>query len=698
MLNSEHGAQLDLFSDHSPEWFGDVACCVSIVNSWHQLGWVRTVDWAVADWLSQRQHPQSKGMEPAVLMLLVLCSHQLGRGQVCVSLNRLVDEPDLLLAMPPEGEWSESQRLKPSVLFQGLGVDDWQSVLQRSTWVGLPLTSNTLMVLQGQRVYLRRMWDCEQRVLNRLRSELSTPLDLSAIPQKQAALQKLFGQNESASATQPNWQHVACALSILRTFSVITGGPGTGKTTTVLRLLASLVMTHPPSSTPLRIALAAPTGKAAARLTESISSARDQLSMVVPPPVLAHIPTQVTTLHRLLGIHPTSGMSRYSADHPLPLDCMVVDEASMVDLELFDQLLQALKPGTRLVLLGDKDQLASVEAGSVLGDLCRQADHSAYSEHTLEALSELGLSQVAAWQSEHNSTSPVALGQCVTLLRVSHRFAGHSGIGQLAKAVHQGNGELALTLFSTMPGELTHHRITAEQTCSTATWQSILEPVLTSSPSTGWQPWLDLVRSAPKLRFGEVQHDAAFDAWGRAVLQAFAHLQWLSPLRRGPWGVEGLNDWMMGWLRKSMGVVGRPSPWVEGRPLMVTHNEPSLGLMNGDVGILLDVGIADAPDLRAVFKRADGSLRWLKPTALPEVDTAFCLTVHKSQGSEFNHAVLVMPPQNSPVLTRELFYTAVTRAKSKFTLVSADPTVVMRCIARSAERAGGLNEGLQRLT
>ncbi|MGH8351271.1 MAG: exodeoxyribonuclease V subunit alpha, partial [Pseudomonas sp.] len=414
-----------------------------LLTRWVERGWLRALDKAFVAFL----HELAPDDDPLVLLAAALTSHQLGHGHVCLDLFETLKEPDFALSLPPEGDVQGGATLLPSQLLGSLDGAHWCKVLAASNLVALAADSRDHvrerpLVLSGKRLYLRRYWAYERRIDLSLRERLteheSTPNDLLQ------RLTGLFGPARSGDVI--DWQKLACALATRSAFSIVTGGPGTGKTTTVVRLLALLQAPAVEAGKPLRIRLAAPTGKAAARLTESIS--QQVRTLKVSQDIRDKIPSDVTTVHRLLGSRPGTRHFRHHAGNRLPLDVLVVDEASMIDLEMMANLLDALPAHARLVLLGDKDQLASVEAGAVLGDLCRDAEAGWYSPQTrqwLEAVSGESL-QASGLQEDTQGAHPLA--QQVVMLRHSRRFGEGSGIGQLARCVNQQQPEEARRLLS----------------------------------------------------------------------------------------------------------------------------------------------------------------------------------------------------------------------------------------------------------
>ncbi len=433
--------------------------------------------------------------------------------------------------------------------------------------------------------------------------------------------------------------------------TIITGGPGTGKTYTAARLLALLFAMHEQPER-LRVALAAPTGKAAARLRQSIDSSLNELSVRLGSTLdLEKFSKRIgaaRTLHSLLGARPDTRQFRFNANHLLDVDVLIVDEASMIHLEMMSALLQALPVGAKLILLGDKDQLASVEAGAVLGDLCRNAGQT---------------------ESQHT-----ALVRQTVMLRHSHRFAGY--IGQLALAVNAGDSTRA-------------QRLIHENT------QPALEPSLaallnlTVSGRVGAQAcyadYLRVMNERPKHMSADARDH---EAWAKQVLQTFDTFRVLCAVHESDWGTRRLNQTIQHALAEA-GLLDPRGEWFAGRPVMVTRNDPELGVFNGDVGVTLFNAQGNA--LRVYF--LDGqNLRSVGVSRLAHVETAFAMTVHKSQGSEFQHTVLVLPPSGSNMLTRELVYTGITRARQSFTLID-EHGLLSQAIRRKSERASGL--GLQ---
>lgn len=568
----------------------------------------------------QRLEPQAPD---AVLACAALCSEALAAGDVCLPLARVAGRrpwAEFDFALPPPAELR--------VLLSG------------SVLVGAPGRFAPL-ILEGERLYLARYQAYEQRLAERL---LALSAERPAVDEAllSESLARLFAFNQQ----QPDWQRLAAAQAVRRRLAVISGGPGTGKTTTVVRLLAALL--EQPGGERLAIGLAAPTGKAAARMAEAIRNAKADLPLA--DHLKALLPEEARTLHRLLGSRGDSPAVRHDAARPLALDVLVVDEASMVDLALMAKLVDALPPQARLILLGDKDQLAAVEAGAVFAELCEGRGFDA------EAAAEL---QRITGQTVPVETPRSALGDAVVLLSHSHRFAGDSGIGELARRINTGDAAGTLNLLREGRADLA--------------WQA--EPsqaALLERLEQGYAPYLKAAR-----RGDPAEAFAAFNAFRALTAQ-----------REGPWGVGGLNEALEARIKRRYSLAERER-WYPGRAVMVRQNDYALGLFNGDIGLCL----AGEHGLRVYFEGDEG-FRAFAPARLPSHDSAFAMTVHKSQGSEFSEVLLALPESPSPLLTRALFYTGITRAKHKVEIWGL-PARLAEAVNTRAERAAGLAQRLR---
>ncbi|TMP55085.1 exodeoxyribonuclease V subunit alpha [Pseudoalteromonas sp. S1612] len=520
--------------------------------------------------------------------------------------------------------------------------------------------------LFNQRLYFSRLAGYEQTLAQRLltMSERQLNIDNAVLAQ---LLTRYFPDDPSIDI---DWQKVACAIAATKGFSVITGGPGTGKTTTVTKLLAILQSLY--KAAPLSIKLVAPTGKAAARLTESILGAKNKLSEI-PADINALIPQSAQTIHRLLGVKPFTNKFRHDKSNPLHVDVLIIDEASMVDLSLMAKLIEALPDHARLILLGDKDQLASVDTGSVMSDLCQGlvlGQTPRYSKVRCEQLNTLCFNGAVKLNAQ--SQSEFKLADCIAFLQHSYRFDAKSGIGQLALAVNTNNRGI-LNYVEQQSSEGHFSDIILD-------YDFVSTPIekLVNSAASHYANYLTLI------------------AQGASVAQvhaAFASYQLLAAVREGDYGVNSLNQRIERVLQQQGLISVNPNQrHYIGMPIMVSQNDYQLKLFNGDIGILMP---DDSGQLKAVFIDEQGNERAFSPARLPAHDKVYVMTIHKSQGSEFSYTAMVLPPlkQASIGINRQLVYTGITRAKQTFELV-ADKKVLQLAMGKSVSRASGLYERL----
>jgi exodeoxyribonuclease V alpha subunit len=640
---------------------------LAAIDRWVEAGWLSRLNRAFTRFLHELEPNAGDG----VLWAGALASHQLDRGEVYLDLEGLTQQPGLTLAIPSDEDWTfraESAQAELAAL-KALPLPQWQSDLRNSKLVSTG-EGNTPLVLDGSRLYLRRYWQYQQ-TLDRCIQDRLAPARAGLPEDLLERIDALFPG--SSEQPLPDWQKIACVLALRSRFAIITGGPGTGKTTTLTKLLALLIQLweQAPEARKPNILLAAPTGKASARVSESIATALEQLD--IDANIKESIPKKAGTLHRLLGSRPDTRRFKHNRHHRLAADIVIVDEASMIHLEMMASLLEALPDNAQLILLGDKDQLASVEAGSVMGDLCRGAENAAY-DHDARAWIE----RYAGEKLPPSAAVGTHINQQTVMLRYSHRFGERSGIGQLARAVNAGDSIQAQAILNDtarfkdlLPSPATDYlrlRARPEPDGADALLKKLAAINAGNSadgkpnPGQGYGYYLSVIQNRP------AGDPASYDAWAERVLAAFDAFQVLCAVRRGRWGVEEMNRRLEAWLFPKQA----PGLWYEGRPVMITRNEYNLGLMNGDIGIAL---YDHTGKLRVVFPTDDPlaktKIRWLSPLRLPDAETAFAITVHKSQGSEFNHVVLALPETRSPVLTRELIYTGITRAKENFTLLES---------------------------
>ncbi len=630
------------------------------LKAWRELGCLRQLDTALARFMCELSGPSAT---PELLLACALTAHLQGLGHSCLHLELLCQPTKTALAHWPEAAWLDLQTWLQRLPRH---VEQWHQTLACSTVVQVETQPQPdqapPLVLTAQRLYLRRYWHMERQVVQHItqRLQMSHSVDLCAAC---AQLNTLFPANSSHF----DWQKFSCAVALRSPFTLITGGPGTGKTYTVARLLALLWATHQ-GPQPLRVGLAAPTGKAAARLKQSIDQALLTLPMATSFLGWAQALGPARTLHAWLGARPHTRELEHHAAKPLVLDVLIVDEASMVDLEMMHNLLAALPGSARLVLLGDPNQLASVEAGAVLADLCRAGTQ--YNQATTDyALATTGQKIDPSFSSQSTSS---ALAQQTVMLRHSRRFSGP--LAQLAQAVNLGDVDATKGVFAAdQTGVL--RLLEGEHITPLTVAQLAIQ-------KGGYHDYLALIEQR-KSTPDPIEHAT----WVRRVLIAFEQFRVLCVLRQGPWGVTGLNAVIEAALAGKR-LIRPAGTWFEGRPVMVTRNDPSLGLFNGDMGIALKPATPNAP-LRVYFAQGE-ALHSVSTQRLADVQTAFAMTVHKSQGSEFNHTVLTLPDIVTDALSRELIYTAITRSKKNLTLMSKNIENFENALMRPTVRFSGL--------
>jgi exodeoxyribonuclease V alpha subunit len=593
------------------------------------------------------------GGEPRddVIAAAALASRAVAEGHVALALDRIAAQ--LAAGSAHEGAREGAPGTR-AIEWPDVGA--WTSALASSPVVHADGEARTapaeavrpLVVDAKGRLYLRRYWDHQERlaaaIRERMGAEAAIPLDSDCLAD---GLERLFpvttgGGVVPEADSAPDLQRLAAEGALRSRFFVISGGPGTGKTSTVVKILALIVeQAQARAEATPRILLLAPTGKAAAHLQTSV--ARSASSLECAPAVIAAIPSEASTVHRALGAGGRPTRYRRSAEHPLDADVVLVDEASMVDLALMSRLVDALPRPARLILLGDRDQLASVEAGAVLGDIAGE---------------DPGV--------EDDSPASVGSGlrrlvRPVVHLRTSHRFAASSDLGALVRAVHAGDAEAVLDLLDD-PARETLRRI---------------EPGATDALHD-------------ELRTGYAAFASADSPSGR--LAALDRYRVLCAHRRGPFGVSAHNTLVERWLAHE-GAIDPSAEWYAGRPIGLSRNDHAAGLYNGDVGLVDRPPQADDAALRVLFRTPDGRDRWISPLRVGAAETVFAMTIHKSQGSEFDAVLVVLPDEPSPIVSRELLYTAVSRARDGL-CVRASREVIRDALARRVERASGLSDAI----
>ena len=573
---------------------------------------------------------------PMVYLAAACASHALQNGHICADLSLF---PDLF---PSEGPLTERISDYPP-------LPQWIETLRKSSVVG---TGNDFrpLILENTRLYLHRYRHYEHDLASAILRKCSEAAEID-YERIKASLTELFPNDNSMSV---DWQRMAAVASALKNISIISGGPGTGKTSTVIKILSLLIGQY--AQRLCLVALAAPTGKAAARLGQ-VMQGTDFLGKIS---LLKNCIIQTpSTIHRLLGVLPNSPYFKHNADNPLPYDILVVDEASMIDCALMAKLFSALKPRSKIIVLGDKDQLASVEAGAIMGDIC---DSYARHKRTPEFCAEVSkISDHHGMLSDENETG---LSDCIVELKRNYRFAENSGIGIVSDAIKKGGADEAWRILSS---------------------NSFSDLTLHTTPEPGDMP--------QRLYRNIVDNFAAYLAEKdpAQALILFEKFRVLCALRKGPYGVETINA-VIERLLTVAGLIKPDSSWYTGRPIMVLSNDYNLNLFNGDIGIVVPDKVSK--ELRVFFPGEEkGNVRSFPPGRLPLVETIFAMTVHKSQGSQFDNVLLMLPQTFSPALSRELLYTGITRSH-KSCDIWCNKEVFMKSVERRICRMSGLRDRL----
>ncbi|MBT0587345.1 exodeoxyribonuclease V subunit alpha [Alteromonas oceanisediminis] len=604
------------------------------------------IDYFFAQAVNQRlvHEPQSAASRHHCFMLLLALSAAQRQGHSCLSLQAIAEQT----------LWRNDD--KPGYSF---GVLD--ALREHAAHLQRHLPSPACIVLDDDHLFTTRFWTFEQHILQGLRARnvlIEKPLI------HQSALQSvwpcLFPPNADMHPAAIDWQQVAVALAVHQRFFILTGGPGTGKTYTVARLLLAL---HVASGQELHIGLAAPTGKAAQRLSDSLQSSFKNLDIDDSSPLkraMQRVPMQAQTVHRLLGLQETSLAAKYHETNPLPLDVLIVDESSMLDVALFARLIRALSPTCRLILVGDAQQLPSVEAGNVLAQL--MPVEGAVNQFLPAQIDNIQALVQCDMIPQH--TESKTIGYSVSL-QGSRRFGG--ALAQLASRVNQP----AQASVSPSSWELL-------ETLSDVT-DSGIKRLPNSALSLAVENWID-EHFLPLCRMTVIDQ----------ALNSLSRFNVLCALRQGDYGVESLNTLIEQRLRQRLGILHHQA--FHGQRLMITRNLPALGLFNGDIGLVWNHGNAQTGQLSLCFAASAGKpMRQFDLQRITAVDSVFAMTIHKSQGSEFDHVAVVLPEQGAEqLLGRELLYTAITRSKGKLTLV-CDKPVFERTVAQSSQRWSGIS-------
>ncbi len=566
-----------------------------------------------------------------------LVSKKLSEGHICIDLNELAEEPGF------------------EEIFEKNNVKNYVSLLNKEPLVTTVNSARQPFVLHNEKLYLQRYFHYETIILQRIQQFFFSEKNIASqredeLKKQQAFIRQLFPAAAEKNGAEPDWQMVAAMSAILNNFTIITGGPGTGKTTTVAKIVALLFTMNPL----LKVALAAPTGKAAARMAESLKTTTvDDKAMQEKFQTLAP-----ATLHRLLKLSPGSTQSTYNSDHPLDYDLIIIDESSMIDVSLFAKLLNAVGEHTKLILIGDKDQLASVEAGSLFGDLCN-------AQPVLNLFSKERAAFINTFFSGSNGTITHdnisdniyhPLFQHIVELRHSHRFSDQKGIGRFSKAVINNQQDVIQRFLK--PGF--DRQVNIDSTYS---------EIIFNQFASGFSDYI-------------LEKDIA------KALVKFNNLRVLCAVREGNNGLYAINKKIEGLLQQK-NLISITCEYYEHRPLMMTKNHYDLQLFNGDIGI---IRADENGTLKAWFLDSGQNLISILPGFVSDSETVFAMTIHKSQGSEFDNVMVILPDATGiELLTRELLYTAVTRAK-KQVIIQGSEDIILQTARRSVKRVSGIRE------
>jgi len=602
------------------------------INQLYQSGLINEIDRAFAQMIDRRLG----GIDPMVSLAAVLVSRATASGDVCLDLAALAQE-----GFQP----SES----PTAVPVEISLGHWIERLSNSPAVGA-LNENKPMILDGCHLYLQRYWRYENLVAQGILARCDPVMESSDM----AVLSDLSSDNLFFEGDPDQLRAINVALT--KRFAVISGGPGTGKTYTIAQII--LYLQRLSAGRNLKIKLAAPTGKAAARLQEALDKAFETLQKAgreIPADVIS-----AQTIHRLLGAIPGKTRFLFNNKRQLPADVVIVDEASMIDLALMAKLVQAVPAPARLILVGDKDQLASVEAGAVLGDICGglQGD---YIREKVPGNNGKPNFVRAGHRSDFKAH--------IVVLKKNYRFDANSGIDELSAAVNAGDIDRTLDFLQNK----SKHDI-------------VLKPFSMHNDIEAALERLVMEKIAPIFNMRDAQK----------ALKQMNTLKILTPLRKGPVGVQALNQGVEQILVRHDVIEphkGTSLGWYAGRPVMITCNDYYRNLFNGDVGIAMNITSRRAQALQVFFPDSQQGCKSLVPEQLPAHETVYAMTVHKSQGTEFDLVVLVLPDIDVPLLTRELLYTAVTRARQRVEIWGRSD-ILKKAISRRIRRASGLKQAL----
>ncbi|MBU0995115.1 MAG: exodeoxyribonuclease V subunit alpha [Proteobacteria bacterium] len=611
-----------------------------IAGQLYGAGMLNAIDLKFSHFLSRLSGDRKS--EEAYLSYLLLSHTVLTEKHICLDLEA-VSEKHITDLFPDAGNTADRDMFS----YQTPTLSAWIEALHLSPVVGKPGEYKPLILSGDKRLYLNRYYEYEKT----LAASIKKRIERGRIPVDSGKLKHGLNRFFPNPRTSPDWQKVASFAALTRYFSVISGGPGTGKTYTITNIMAMLLEQNPD----VKISVCAPTGKAAARLQESIKAVKQLMDY--PPGICQKIPEHASTIHRLLGVLKKSPYFKHHKDNPLVTDVLIVDEASMVSLSLLSKLFDALSERSVVVLVGDKNQLASVEAGAVFADICDASEIDRFSsEFAVDFQSVSGESMNIADPAE----TPLILSDCVVELKYSYRFEKIPAIGNLSSHVNKGDTERAMDLFQNDPSRSLVHRNLPSA--------ADLEGMLAASVSDIFQD----VFSSRSIK----------DAMG-----CFERFRILCSQRHGDFGVVSINQ-MVEKILYHRKYIDPGKRFYKGRPILIIQNDYSLKLYNGDVGMIWE---DENKMMKVFFQDQENNFRIISPARLPAHETVFAMTIHKSQGSEFDHVLMILPDSSLKLLSRELVYTGITRARRKIELW-ANRSVLDRAFCTRVERWSGLGD------
>lgn len=623
----------------------------------------------------QQNYGYSPLQKNLAVLLAALVSHQVAQGHTALRLG----SANISNFFELKNKVS-TQPFLQSILqkIEQISPLEWQSVLKNHIAFSDSPRKIAPMLFQNGLLYFYRYWQAEHNIATYLHQAVEFSPKIANTQLDEQIIQQLFKDKQTQD--EIDWQKVAVATALKQNFSLISGGPGTGKTTTVVKLLLALQLKQLAKNAPLlQIALAAPTGKAASRMKESIEAKLAE-EKNLPQGLKEAIPSEAVTIHQLLGARPLTEETKYHAQNPLHYDLLVLDESSMLDLSMMEKIVQALKPSARLIMLGDKDQLASVEAGAIMSELGAFLQYG-YSQQHCDYLKEVTHYQLKAGE-------PLPICDSLSHLKHSYRFGEKAWIGELANAVNEQKIQLSWDILEKYKNSDKLETVLYPETKEMedkANWTQKSVQLVVDNAVKFYRDYLLAVKQR------ELEPQSVSIA---TIFEKFQQVRFLSALRVGELGVERLNHFIAEGLRHA-GLVqfNHSRERYIGKPILITENMLSNKVASGDIGIILP---DENGESRVYFDSKQGESEQhhnLSLSQVPNYEAAYIMTVHKSQGSEFEHTLLVLPLSISPVLTKELIYTAITRAKDRFTLFGSEK-VWKYSVASKTERQSGLKEQL----